>query len=122
MSFISTISTVNIGSTWKSGLTGIIMGTKMSVYTGGPPITSLVLASLMVRCWKPYGQSSIRFSDENSFWTEILDDHMNDNNWNRNNHGHKDECLYWWATNYIPGAGVIDGEVLETLWSVLNKV
>jgi hypothetical protein len=37
-------------------------------------------------------------------------------------HGHKDECLYRWATNYIPGAGVIDGEVLETLWSVLNKV
>jgi hypothetical protein len=37
-------------------------------------------------------------------------------------HGHKDECLYRWATNYIPGAGVVDGEVLETLWSVLNTV
>ena len=37
-------------------------------------------------------------------------------------HGHKDECLYRWATNYVPGAGVIDGEVLETLWSVLNTV
>jgi hypothetical protein len=37
-------------------------------------------------------------------------------------HGHKDECLYRWATNYVPGAGVVDGEVLETLWSVLNKV
>jgi len=37
-------------------------------------------------------------------------------------HGHKDECLYRWATNYVPGAGVVDGEVLETLWSVLNTV
>jgi hypothetical protein len=37
-------------------------------------------------------------------------------------HGHKNDCLYRWATNYVPGAGVIDGEVLETLWSVLNTV
>jgi len=32
-------------------------------------------------------------------------------------HGHKIECLYRWATNYVPGAGVIN-----TLWSVLNTV
>ena len=37
-------------------------------------------------------------------------------------HGHKNDCLYRYATNYVPGAGVIDGEVLETLWSVLNTV
>lgn len=37
-------------------------------------------------------------------------------------HGHKDECLYRWATSYVPGAGVVDGEVMETLWSVLNTV
>ena len=37
-------------------------------------------------------------------------------------HGHKDECLYRWSTSYVPGAGVVDGEVLETLWSVLNTV
>lgn len=37
-------------------------------------------------------------------------------------HGHKDECLYRWATSYVPGAGIVDGEVLETLWSVLNTV
>jgi hypothetical protein len=35
-------------------------------------------------------------------------------------HGHKNECLYRFATNYVPGAGVVDGEILETLWSVLN--
>jgi hypothetical protein len=37
-------------------------------------------------------------------------------------HGHKDECLYRWATSYVPGAGVIDGEILETLWAVLNSI
>ena len=37
-------------------------------------------------------------------------------------HGHKEKCLYHWATSYVPGAGVIDGEVMETLWSVLNSV
>jgi len=37
-------------------------------------------------------------------------------------HGHKDECLYRFATSYVPGAGVVDGEVLETLWAVLNSV
>ena len=36
-------------------------------------------------------------------------------------HGHKDACLYRYATSYVPGAGVVDGEVLETLWSVLNS-
>jgi len=37
-------------------------------------------------------------------------------------HGHQDHCLYRWAPTYIPGAGVVDGEILETLWSVLNTV
>ncbi|KDR79699.1 hypothetical protein GALMADRAFT_63536 [Galerina marginata CBS 339.88] len=36
-------------------------------------------------------------------------------------HGHKEECLYRFATTYIPGAGIVDGEILETLWSVLNE-
>lgn len=37
-------------------------------------------------------------------------------------HGHKDECLFQWAPYYIPGAAIVDGEVLETLWSVLNMI
>ena len=37
-------------------------------------------------------------------------------------HGHKDECLHRYATSYIPGVGVVDGEILEALWSVLNSV
>lgn len=37
-------------------------------------------------------------------------------------HGHKDECFFRFATSFIPGAGIVDGEVLETLWSVLNNI
>jgi len=37
-------------------------------------------------------------------------------------HGHQDECLYWYATSYIPGAGIVDGEIMETLWAILNMV
>ena len=33
-------------------------------------------------------------------------------------HGHVDVCLHRYATTYIPNLGVIDGEILETLWSV----
>ncbi|KAH9478866.1 hypothetical protein JR316_0009328 [Psilocybe cubensis] len=35
-------------------------------------------------------------------------------------HGHKTECLYNYASTYVPGVGIIDGEILEPLWSVLN--
>lgn len=35
-------------------------------------------------------------------------------------HGHKDDCLYRYATTYIAEVGIIDGEILETLWAVLN--
>jgi hypothetical protein len=37
-------------------------------------------------------------------------------------HGHQDECFFRFASSFIPGAGVNDGEVLETLWSVLNNI
>lgn len=36
--------------------------------------------------------------------------------------GHVVECFARYALLYIKGAGVIDGEILETLWSVLNEV
>ena len=35
-------------------------------------------------------------------------------------HGHKKECYPRYAPSFIPGAGMIDGEILETLWSPLN--
>lgn len=37
-------------------------------------------------------------------------------------HGHKDDCFAKYAPTYIHGAGLVDGEILETLWSVLNRV
>ena len=37
-------------------------------------------------------------------------------------HGHKDECYARFAPTFIRGAGMVDGEVLETLWAVLNGI
>lgn len=36
--------------------------------------------------------------------------------------GHIPRCFPRHSPHFIPGAGVIDGEVLESLWSVLNEV
>jgi hypothetical protein len=36
--------------------------------------------------------------------------------------GHIPSCYPRYSAHFIPGAGVIDGEILETLWSVLNEV
>jgi hypothetical protein len=36
--------------------------------------------------------------------------------------GHIPRCYPRHSAHFIPGAGVVDGEILETLWSVLNKV
>ena len=35
--------------------------------------------------------------------------------------GHVKGCLTRYGLSYIEGAGIIDGEILETLWSVLNE-
>ncbi|KAI6153270.1 hypothetical protein BKA82DRAFT_4011589 [Pisolithus tinctorius] len=35
-------------------------------------------------------------------------------------HGHKKECYAWYAPLFIKGARWVDGEIIETLWSVLN--
>lgn len=37
-------------------------------------------------------------------------------------HAHKDECLFRYATLFIPGAGVTAGKILESLWSGLNGI
>jgi hypothetical protein len=36
-------------------------------------------------------------------------------------HGHLEACLSRFAPTYIKGAGQVDGEIVETLWSVLNE-
>ncbi|KAK7682710.1 hypothetical protein QCA50_014093 [Cerrena zonata] len=37
-------------------------------------------------------------------------------------HGHKHECYPRYAPSFIPGAGMVDGEIIETLWNLLNFV
>lgn len=36
--------------------------------------------------------------------------------------GHVERCFPRHSPQFIPGAGMVDGEILETLWSVLNEV
>lgn len=37
-------------------------------------------------------------------------------------HGHIDSCYSRYAPSFIEGAGQVDGEILETLWAVLNLI
>ena len=37
-------------------------------------------------------------------------------------HAHKEECFYRFASSFIPKAGVVAGEILESLWSRLNLI
>jgi Kyakuja-Dileera-Zisupton transposase len=37
-------------------------------------------------------------------------------------HAHKDECFFRYATTFIPGTGIVAGEILESLWSSLNSI
>ncbi|KAI5993014.1 hypothetical protein EDD15DRAFT_2367807 [Pisolithus albus] len=37
-------------------------------------------------------------------------------------HGHKEECYARYAPLFIKGSGWVDGEIIETLWSILNVV
>lgn len=35
-------------------------------------------------------------------------------------HGHIKECYPRYASTFIRGAGIVDGEIIETLWHILN--
>jgi hypothetical protein len=37
-------------------------------------------------------------------------------------HAHKEDCFYRFASSFIPGAGIVAGEILESLWSRLNPI
>src|SRR5882757_8327530 len=37
-------------------------------------------------------------------------------------HGHKAECFYRFASSFIPGAGMVAGEIIESLWATLNTI
>ena len=37
-------------------------------------------------------------------------------------HGHIAQCFPRFSPNFIPGAGAVDGEILETLWNKINAI
>ena len=37
-------------------------------------------------------------------------------------HGHKEECFFRYAPSFIPGTGIVAGEILESLWSGMNTI
>ncbi|PPR08061.1 hypothetical protein CVT24_010959 [Panaeolus cyanescens] len=37
-------------------------------------------------------------------------------------HAHKDQCYFRFSPSFIPGSGILIGEILESLWSALNEI
>ena len=37
-------------------------------------------------------------------------------------HAHKDDCFFRFATTFIPGAAIIAGQIIESLWLNLNSI
>jgi hypothetical protein len=37
-------------------------------------------------------------------------------------HAHKEQCFFQFAPTFIPGTGIVSGEILESLWSSLNSI
>lgn len=37
-------------------------------------------------------------------------------------HAHKDECFFRFVTTFIPGAAIVAGQIIESLWSNLNTI
>ena len=37
-------------------------------------------------------------------------------------HAHKDDCFFRFVTTFIPGAAVVAGQIIESLWSNLNSI
>lgn len=37
-------------------------------------------------------------------------------------HGHKEDCLPKFASTFAKGAGMTSGEIIESLWSILNGI
>ena len=37
-------------------------------------------------------------------------------------HAHKDQCFFRYASSFIPGAAIVEGEILESLWLSLNAI
>lgn len=37
-------------------------------------------------------------------------------------HGHQEQCFFRYAPSFIPGTGVVAGEILESLWANMNTI
>ena len=37
-------------------------------------------------------------------------------------HGHKDKCFARYDSTFIPSVGIVDGEIIKTLWEPLNHI
>ncbi|KIK78116.1 hypothetical protein PAXRUDRAFT_72174, partial [Paxillus rubicundulus Ve08.2h10] len=37
-------------------------------------------------------------------------------------HGHWNKCFAWYSPGFIQGAGRVEGEIIETLWAILNVI
>jgi len=37
-------------------------------------------------------------------------------------HAHREQCFFQFAPTFIPGTGIVAGEILESLWSSLNSI
>ena len=37
-------------------------------------------------------------------------------------HGHKDDLFFRYSPSFIPGTGVVSGEILESLWASMNTI
>ena len=77
----------------------------------------LLIYDIMCRWWKNFKKrvdhsEFLEVSSSLDIWRGIGDLHVK---------GHVKGCLTAFGLTYIEGAGVIDGEILETLWAVLNE-
>jgi hypothetical protein len=37
-------------------------------------------------------------------------------------HGHQEQCFFRYASSFIPGCGIVAGEILESLWANMNTI
>jgi hypothetical protein len=37
-------------------------------------------------------------------------------------HAHKEQCFFRFSPSFIPGTGIVAGEILESLWAGLNTI
>ena len=76
-----------------------------------------VACQYSISFWKRVGKSDILTSILPSFLTTIYwavgKFHLG---------AHKDDCFAQFSLNFLKGIGILDGEILETLWALMNYI